>query len=214
MPYPSHHKEKSKRRILKSATDLFARYGFDRVSITEVMHRAGMTHGAFYTHFSSKEALYRESFRAALKRGRAFRLMKGPFSIQSLMDLVSGYLKLDNMSDKARGEVPNTEAFLSNDIGNSNTEVKKVYEQSYLRLLKVFETRLKALVRLKSSPLSISESSIPEKSRAILACLVGALAIAKTIDLEQERQAILVAAQNQIFAILGLEPDSVLELKG
>ena len=207
MPYPRQHKAKIKQRILKSATDLFARYGFDRVSITEVMQRAKMTHGAFYTHFSSKEALYRESFGAALKRSRAARLMKGPFPIQSLMNLVSGYLKLDNASTEDARAIPNAEAFLSNDIGNSNSEVKKLYELSYLSLLKIFETRLKALTRLKSSPLKICETTIPEKSRAILACMVGALAIAKTINLEREREAILVAAQNQIFVILGLEGD-------
>jgi len=209
MPYPRQHKAKIKQRILQSATDLFARYGFDQVSITEVMKCAKMTHGAFYTHFSSKEALYRESFGAALKRSRAARLMKGPFSIKNLMDLVGGYLKLDNNYDDETFAAPNAEAFLSNDIGNSNQEVKKLYEQSYLSLLKIFETRLKALARLKSSPLQICETTIPEKSRAILACMVGALAIAKTINLEREREAILVAAQNQIFVILGLQGEAL-----
>ncbi|OMH29116.1 TetR/AcrR family transcriptional regulator [Motiliproteus sp. MSK22-1] len=202
MPYSATHKAKTKERILKSATNLFCRYGFDKVSIAQVMKLAKMTHGAFYAHFDSKEALYKESFVAALKRSSARRLIKEPFSIKNLMALVTGYLNLDNLNKE---NTPSSEAFLSNDIGNSNVEVKKLYEQSYLTLVKLFENRLRALTRLKNSPLNIDAESIPDKSRAILSCLIGALAISKTINLENERQAILVAAQNQIFSILGIQ---------
>ena len=202
MPYSATHKAKTKERILKSATNLFCRYGFDKVSIAQVMKLAKMTHGAFYAHFDSKEALYKESFVAALKRSSARRLIKEPFSIKNLMELVTGYLNLDNLNKE---NTPSSEAFLSNDIGNSNVEVKKLYEQSYLTLVKLFENRLRALTRLKNSPLNIDAESIPDKSRAILSCLIGALAISKTINLENERQAILVAAQNQIFSILGIQ---------
>ena len=56
MPYSPDHKSKSKERILASATELFGRFGFDKVSINQVMKLARMTHGAFYAHFESKEA--------------------------------------------------------------------------------------------------------------------------------------------------------------
>ena len=48
MPYSTDHKAKSKERILQSATKLFCRYGFEKVSISQVMKLAKMTHGAFY----------------------------------------------------------------------------------------------------------------------------------------------------------------------
>jgi len=208
--YSAEHKAKTKERILEAATELFCRYGFDKVSITQVMKLAKMTHGAFYAHFESKEALYKESFGAALTRSSAIRLIKGPFSIQTLMNFVTGYLNLNNVTEN---NAPNSEAFLSNDIGNENSEVKKLYEQSYLGLIKLFENRLIALSRLKSSPLNIDLTAIPEKSRAILACMIGSLAIAKTINEENERKAVLVASQNQIFTILGVkEPENRMQL--
>ena len=202
MPYSSQHKVKSKSRILDSATELFCRYGFDRVSISQVMKLAKLTHGAFYTHFESKEALYRETFREALKRSQASRLIKGPYSIQNLTNLVSGYL---NLRDLDMPDSPRPEALLSNDIGSDNVEVKKLYEESYFALLRLLENRLIALSRLKSAPLRLNPEQARDKSRAILASMIGAIAIAKSITVEQEREAILKAAQNQIFGMLGLD---------
>ena len=202
MPYSPEHKEKSKKRILQCATDLFCRYGFDKVSINQVMKLAKMTHGAFYSHFKSKEDLYRETAVETLKRSEADRLIKSPFSIHRLMDLASGYLNLRNTNSRS---TPSTEAFLSNDIANNNIEVKKQYEQSYLSLLKLFENRIVALNRLKNSSLKLDKATISDKARAILASLIGAIAIAKSINHKEEREAVLIAAQNQIFTILGFD---------
>ncbi|MGX9143230.1 TetR/AcrR family transcriptional regulator [Mesorhizobium sp. 128a] len=47
----------SRRRILDAASRLFRDRGFDAVSVAEVMKAAGLTHGGFYGHFSSKDDL-------------------------------------------------------------------------------------------------------------------------------------------------------------
>ena len=200
MPYSSQHKVKSKSRILDSATELFCRYGFDRVSISQVMKLAKLTHGAFYTHFESKEALYRETFKEALRSSQASRLIKGPYSIQNLTNLVSGYL---NLRDMDMPDSPRPEALLSNDIGSDNVEVKKLYEESYFSLLRLLENRLIAL--LKTAPLRLKPGQARDKSRTILASMIGAIAVAKSITVEHEREAILRATQNQIFGMLGLD---------
>ena len=46
-----------RRRILDAASSLFRNRGFDAVSVAEVMKAAGLTHGGFYGHFSSKDDL-------------------------------------------------------------------------------------------------------------------------------------------------------------
>jgi TetR/AcrR family transcriptional repressor of nem operon len=48
---------KNRRRILEVASRLFRDKGFDAVSVAEVMKAAGLTHGGFYGHFSSKDDL-------------------------------------------------------------------------------------------------------------------------------------------------------------
>jgi TetR/AcrR family transcriptional repressor of nem operon len=47
----------NRRRILDEAARLFRERGSDRVSIDDVMTAAGLTHGGFYGHFASKDAL-------------------------------------------------------------------------------------------------------------------------------------------------------------
>jgi len=197
---------KSKIRILASATELFCRYGFEKVSINQVMKLAKLTHGAFYSHFESKEALYKETFREALRRSQASRLIKGPYSIQNLTNLVSGYL---NLRDLDQPDSPRPEALLSNDIDSDNIEVKKLYEEAYFALLRLLENRLIALSRLKTAPLRISPEQARNKSRVILAAMIGAIAIAKSITVEKEREAILRAAQDQIFGMLNLDETAV-----
>lgn len=47
----------NRRRILSEASRLFREKGFEAVGVAEVMKAAGLTHGGFYGHFSSKEDL-------------------------------------------------------------------------------------------------------------------------------------------------------------
>lgn len=202
MPYSKDHKSRSKDRILQSATELFCRYGFDKVSIGQIMKLARMTHGAFYAHFESKEALFSASSLETFKRSRVARLAKGPFSIKHLTALVTDYLNL-RAATKDRQE-PGPEAILFNEIGSDRPEIKQLYEEAYERMKKMLEKRITALGRLQKLPFTADRETVKEKARAILASMVGAVAIAKSIPHEQEQQQILCAAQRQILAILGI----------
>ncbi len=201
MPYPEDHKARSKDRILKSATELFCRYGFEKVSINQIMKLAKLTHGAFYAHFESKEALYNASFLETLKGSRAARLVKGPLSIKHLTALVTNYWNLQELKEKSK---PGPETILFNEIGNDNAEVQRLFETSYHNLKRMLEIRIMALSRLKKLPFEPHRETIAEKARAILAALVGAVAIAKSIPHEEERRGILEASQKQILIMLGV----------
>ena len=58
----------NRRRILDVASRLFRDKGFDAVSVAEVMKAAGLTHGGFYGHFSSKDDLVAETIGYVLSR--------------------------------------------------------------------------------------------------------------------------------------------------
>ena len=206
MPYTKEHKAQSKHKILDAAIELFSRYGFDKVSIGQVMEAAQMTHGAFYSHFESKEALYRESFLGTLKNSRAARLVKGPLSIAHLTSLVTNYWNLRQLAEKSK---PGPEVVLFNEIGNDNSNVKSLFEASYHNLKKMIETRIAALNKLKRLPLEESREEIADKARVILASLVGAVVVAKSISQEDERRKILQATQKQILALIGAKEDTL-----
>ena len=59
-------KLKSHRKILDAAARLFRQKGIDATSVSDVMSAAGLTHGGFYRHFSSKDDLVAEAFRHAV----------------------------------------------------------------------------------------------------------------------------------------------------
>lgn len=207
MPRSKTHKLQSKQRILESATQLFCRYGFDKVSISQVMKLAKLTHGAFYAHFESKEALYKASFLEALRKSRAARLAKAPFSLRHLTQLVHDYL---NLRDLAEQSGPGPETILFNDIGSDRSEIQHVYEESYRSLLKLLETRMIALGRLKRLPFTAESGVVSQRARAIMATLVGAVAIARSIQDDTERRRVLAAAQDQILVTLGVAKGELL----
>jgi TetR/AcrR family transcriptional repressor of nem operon len=60
MRYPAAETEKKHKRIVTQGARLFRERGFEDVTVGEVMKAAGLTHGAFYNHFDSKEALMTE----------------------------------------------------------------------------------------------------------------------------------------------------------
>lgn len=55
-------KADSHRAIVAAASRLFRRDGIDGTSVADVMAEAGLTHGAFYSHFPDKTALAAEAF--------------------------------------------------------------------------------------------------------------------------------------------------------
>ena len=57
MRYPAKETAAKHERIVREASRLFRERGFENVSVGEVMKAAGLTHGAFYAHFASKEEL-------------------------------------------------------------------------------------------------------------------------------------------------------------
>src|ERR1700739_2810025 len=57
MRYPAKETAAKHERIVKEASRLFRERGFQNVTVGEVMKAAGLTHGAFYAHFTSKQEL-------------------------------------------------------------------------------------------------------------------------------------------------------------
>src|SRR5277367_6241127 len=65
---PTQRRAETRQRILTAAGDLFREHGVDGVGVDAVMERAGLTHGGFYLHFASKEALAAEVSQSLLEQ--------------------------------------------------------------------------------------------------------------------------------------------------
>ena len=65
MRYPASETAEKHKKILKEAARLFRERGFDGAGVADIMKAAGLTHGAFYAHFPSKDALEAEALEQA-----------------------------------------------------------------------------------------------------------------------------------------------------
>ncbi|WP_426419750.1 TetR/AcrR family transcriptional regulator [Bradyrhizobium genosp. A] len=68
MRYVKGHKLQTRSRILEEASYGLRQAGADGISVSDLMKRAGLTHGGFYTYFESREALMIEAFAMAMDR--------------------------------------------------------------------------------------------------------------------------------------------------
>jgi TetR/AcrR family transcriptional repressor of nem operon len=65
MRYSETHKEETHKRIVKTAAAAFRKHGINGIGLVPLMKETGLTHGGFYAHFKSKDALIAEAIDAA-----------------------------------------------------------------------------------------------------------------------------------------------------
>lgn len=85
-------------QIVEAASQLFREQGLDGVSVDAVMQQAGLTHGGFYRHFESKDALAAEALQRALEQGAERQARH-----TSLDEVVASYLSERHRADRAHG---------------------------------------------------------------------------------------------------------------
>lgn len=93
--------------ILEAALDVFATKGFAATRLDEVARQAGVSKGALYLYFDTKEALFREAIRAVLKPNleRVGMLSTAPLPFETLVRMVVGGMALTVAGDRRIGRV-------------------------------------------------------------------------------------------------------------
>jgi TetR/AcrR family transcriptional repressor of nem operon len=106
----SERKLETRERILAAAGELFRSHGIDAVGVDAIMHQAGLTHGGFYAHFASKEALVAEVSAASLARSAARweRISQEEAPAVALAQIVESYLDPAHVAATERGCVLTT----------------------------------------------------------------------------------------------------------
>ena len=124
MRYPVEETAAKHERIVKEASRLFRERGFENVSVAEVMKAAGLTHGAFYAHFGSKEELQAAAvaYGQKVSLGRMQR-SKSKRSKESFTDLYLSRRHRDHPGDGC------TMAALAQEVARSTPELKAAFEQ-------------------------------------------------------------------------------------
>lgn len=151
----------NRRRILDVASQLFKDKGFDAVSVAEVMKAAGMTHGGFYGHFSSKDDLVAQTLAHALAADRGgeggFSAFVRSYLTPSHRDNAAGGCSTAGLAASIRHQTPAAQAAMTEGLRTQIARIEK----------------------------ALPEQGLAEKRRAAIgswSAMVGAVILARAID--------------------------------
>lgn len=171
--------------LLAAAARLFREKGFDRVAIADIAAEAGLTHGAFYTHFASKEALCVEAIAAMAHTGCE--------AVQQASDFdsyVREYLSPLHVVALRHGCLF---AALGGDSPRQGGEVRAAFSRAAAQVIVSYAAALDGK--------NAGEPHVRARAIQAIAALVGGIQLARMVANDSERDEILTAVRQGVAAM-------------
>ncbi len=183
--------EQNRRKIVGAAARLVREHGIASAGVDAITDAAGLTHGAFYSQFRSKDAAVAEAIRAALAKSceRWQRTADERPAAEALAEIVSGYLDAAHRDDASRGCVF---AALGADVARQPRAVRDAFTDG-----------LERSVELVASLLAGGSKKRRDDAIAALAWMSGALVIARAVSDPALSRRILEGTIERVSAFLG-----------
>jgi TetR/AcrR family transcriptional repressor of nem operon len=155
--------------LVETAARLIRERGIDGVGVAEIGKAAGLTHGALYAHFRSKEALAAEALAHGLHASHARMTTSHDGRLPSLKDLLDSYLSEEKRDDIANGCAM---AASASEIGRQDETISARYSEGFEMMVAVFEQHL-AAHKVKGNQ--------RDKAIAISSALIGGIAASRAV---------------------------------
>ncbi|MGZ5872863.1 MAG: TetR/AcrR family transcriptional regulator [Bradyrhizobium sp.] len=168
MRYSREHKLETHARIVKKASVRLREKGAHGIGVADLMKDAGLTHGGFYAHFDSREALVIEAFTHAMDRSteRWRRLAEQTPPEKRLSMIVNTYLTPLHRDDPGHGcAVP----ALGAEIARESPKTRRV-----------FAGRLEQMIGMLAAQIpDVPRKAARKQAMAALATMIGTLVMAR-----------------------------------
>lgn len=192
MPYTKEHKQRTRGRILREAARAFREEGIGGVAIPAVMGRAGLTHGGFYAHFASKDALVASACDEGFAEAGLELLDRVAASApgDELRQIIRAYLSRAHRDDPSSGcMLPS----LTPEVSRASAEVRAGFTKAVL----AYAHKLAAYL-----PASAGQTAEERETAALtlLAGMAGTLQLARAVDDRALSDRILLAARARYIA--------------
>lgn len=193
MRYTSDHKAETKAKVIKAAAREIRAKGPDGIGVAGIMAQVGLTHGGFYAHFPSKDALIEasldEMFRNTKERSEPIASEEDPrATLNAYLDF---YLSRAHRDARDRGcPLP----ALSGDFARGDMAGRERFSAGIEGLA---ERLASALARL-----GIADADV--EATSMLSELVGAVALARAVKDADQSDAILVRVRSALGQRYGL----------
>ena len=193
MRYDAEHKARTRERVLKEAVLAIRTGGPEKLGVAEVMKRAGLTHGGFYAHFDSREALLsaaiEQMFASAQRTFERFTADLPPR--QALIAYVDFYVSRAHRDTRVSGcPLP----VLSGDLARMPTPVRARFAEGVASLTGKIAGKLTA--RGHEDAQAAAGSALSE--------MIGALSLARAMGATAQSDAILATTHAAVLARLDL----------
>lgn len=164
-------KDASHERIVGAAARAIRRSGYDGTGVADIMKAAGLTHGAFYAHFASRNAMLAEAAdRAGAESvAQAGKVVAAVPPGQALASLLHSYLSDEHLKDIESGCPVSA---LGSEMPRQSPEVRAAATR-----------RIKEMVDLVARQLPAwGQAGAHEQALATVATMVGTLILARAVD--------------------------------
>jgi TetR/AcrR family transcriptional repressor of nem operon len=173
--------------VINVASRLFRERGFDGIGVKDLMEGAGLTQGAFYKQFASKDDLAAQASRRALES--AFQRWSDAAAANPqdpLGSVVAFYLSMKHCAERMDGCPV---VALGSDAARQSTEVKAS-----------FEAGIREYLEMLGNWVGEADGEMPGgKAMAILSTMVGALLLSRAVNDEQLSKRFLQAAAGSVL---------------
>jgi TetR/AcrR family transcriptional repressor of nem operon len=190
--YGKEHKLATRRRIIETAGRRFKRDGIDGSGVATLMADAGLTNGAFYAHFGSKEDLVATAVSDQLREQREQLAAVAP-GLDGLEQIVHAYLSPEHRDNPEEG-CPS--AALLDEIGRCAVPTKQAYTDSVLAVIDDIAARL--------APHDPQSARV--KTLSVYALMVGTLQLSRALADRQLAGDILEQGIRNALTVLDAAP--------
>src|SRR5437660_933133 len=176
----------NRQTVINVASRLFREHGFDGIGLKDLMEGAGLTQGAFYKQFASKQDVAAQASRRALESAsRRWSAAAAANPKDPIGAVIAFYLSTEHREERMDG-CPIVA--LGSDVARQGPDVKAEFEAG-------IKARLDVLSRFIAG--TVDETS-RSKAMAILATIVGAVTLSRVVNDPDLAQALLDAAAEQV----------------
>jgi TetR/AcrR family transcriptional regulator, transcriptional repressor for nem operon len=188
MRYSREHKLETHARIVKKASVRLREKGAHGIGVADLMKDAGLTHGGFYAHFDSREALVIEAFADAMDRSteRWRKLGEQTPPDKRLAMIVNSYLTPLHRDDPGHGCAIPT---LGAEIARESPKTRKA-----------FAARLEQMIEMLAAQIpGGSRKAARKQAMAVIATLMGTLVLARVAGNGEFSDEILGAGRDALL---------------
>jgi TetR/AcrR family transcriptional regulator, transcriptional repressor for nem operon len=185
MRYSREHKLETHARIVKKASVRLREKGAHGIGVADLMKDAGLTHGGFYAHFDSREALVIEAFAHAMDRGteRWRKLAEQTPVEQRFASIVDSYLTPLHRDDPGHGCAIPT---LGAEIARESPKTRKA-----------FAAKLEQMIDMLADQLpDVPRKAARKQATATIATMIGTLVMARVAGNGEVSDEILAAGRD------------------